>query len=77
PVKPLDQSEAGLSTKAVFGDESTSNLDSTLDASRDNVDFTITMKGKEDDPMSMSFYQDKSGGDADPFDLNQVQVLPE
>ncbi|RZC38159.1 hypothetical protein BDFB_004562, partial [Asbolus verrucosus] len=78
PAKLLDQSEAALSTKAVYGDESTITFDSTFDSSmvsRDNVDFTI--KNKEDDPMSMSFYQDKSGGEVDPFDLNKVQMLPE
>ncbi|KAJ3643778.1 hypothetical protein Zmor_026467 [Zophobas morio] len=69
PAKLLDQSEAALSTKAVYGDESLVNLDSTLDA--DSTDFAK----KEDDPMSMSFYQEQ--GDADPFDLNKVQMLPE
>ncbi|XP_044271557.1 proteoglycan 4-like [Tribolium madens] len=68
--KMMDQSEAGLSTKAVFGDES--NLDTSMDTSQDITDFK-----KEDDPMSMSFYQDKTSADSDPFDLNKVQLLPE
>nr|XP_008196003.1 PREDICTED: 205 kDa microtubule-associated protein [Tribolium castaneum] len=69
--KTMDQSEAGLSTKAVFGDES--NLDTSMDVSQDNTDFVK----KEEDPMSMSFYQDKTSTDSDPFDLNKVQLLPE
>lgn len=72
PGKLMDQSEAGLSTKAEFGDE-TGTLDTSLDTSQDNVDFK-----KEEDPMSMSFYQDKDSHNVDPFEvLNTVQMLPD
>lgn len=79
PAKGLDQSEA-LSTKAVFGDESTASY---MDVKNMEEDFlgefdTSNAKSldKESDPMSMSFYQDKEES-ADPLDLNKVQVLPE
>ncbi|CAG9831162.1 unnamed protein product, partial [Diabrotica balteata] len=68
--KLLDQSEA-LSTKAVYGDESTATLESTFnDSSQD-----LHILNKESDPMSMSFYADK--GESNPFDLNKVQLLPD
>lgn len=87
PGKPLDQSEA--STKAVCGDESANAdiLDTSLDKSptapkpepsqADEPDFHLNPNlKKEDDPMSMSFYQDKEGSDQNPFDLNKVHDLP-
>lgn len=80
--KLLDQSE-NLSTKALFGDESTATFDSTFDV--DNIDIN-NAKNKQD-PMSMSFYQDQPGDlIQDPtialnqdqtIDLNAVQVLPD
>lgn len=70
PMKPLDQSEA-LSTKAVYGDESIANVTDVLDTSAHEF-APIT----EQDPMSMSFYQDKDD-DTNPFDLNKVQPLPD
>ncbi|KAF2899445.1 hypothetical protein ILUMI_06730 [Ignelater luminosus] len=78
PAK-FDQSEA-LSTKAVFGDESTASyldgkgFDSSF-ASSDVSEPQVCAKEQED-PMSMSFYQEKDD-DSSPFDLNKVQVLPE
>ncbi|XP_050503626.1 titin [Diabrotica virgifera virgifera] len=68
--KLLDQSEA-LSTKAVYGDESTATLESTFNNSNQD----LHMLNKESDPMSMSFYADK--GESNPFDLNKVQLLPD
>ncbi|KAJ8940634.1 hypothetical protein NQ318_020691 [Aromia moschata] len=77
PAKLLDQSEAALSTKAVYGDESTATLGTSFNESEASQDTTadINLLNKESDPMSMSFYADK--GDSNPFDLNQVQVLPD
>lgn len=79
PGKPLDQSEA-LSTKAVFGDESTASyLD---DKNLTQFSETSVVQSvdefqpvKEQDPMSASFYQEKD--ESAPFDLNKVQVLPD
>ncbi|KAL3269992.1 hypothetical protein HHI36_009049 [Cryptolaemus montrouzieri] len=73
PVKLLDQSEVS-STKAVYGDESDlsqimSFNDSTF--SQDQNEFV-----QKDDPMSMSFHQDRID-DGNPFDLNKVHQLPE
>lgn len=68
PVTFMDQSET-LSTKAVIGNDSTYLDDTNLNESQTSI--------KEDDPMSMSFYQDKEDPDNNPFDLNKVQVLPD
>ncbi|XP_060528777.1 nascent polypeptide-associated complex subunit alpha, muscle-specific form-like [Cylas formicarius] len=64
--KLLDQSEAALSTKAVYGDESVATLDTS---------FSETFNKENNDPMSMSFSEER--GDSNPFDLNKVQVLPD
>ncbi|XP_044754607.1 uncharacterized protein LOC123313693 isoform X2 [Coccinella septempunctata] len=71
PAKLLDQSETS-STRANYGDESELGVsfnDSML--SQDQNDFV-----QKDDPMSMSFHQDRSD-DSNLFDLNKVHVLPE
>lgn len=82
PSKPLDQSEA-LSTKAVFGDESTTSYMEDTNVSRLESTFADTdisaipeFHPKSQDPMSTSFYQDRED-DSNPFDLNKVQVLPD
>ncbi|KAJ8975067.1 hypothetical protein NQ317_017547 [Molorchus minor] len=61
PVKLSDQSEAALSTKAVFGDESTATLGTSFNESVTSQDTAvdINLLNKESDPMSMSFYADK------------------
>lgn len=80
--KLLDQSEA-LSTKAVFGDESSASYMEESNISRFESTFADTdisvipeFHPKTQDPMSTSFYQDRED-DSNPFDLNKVQVLPE
>lgn len=82
PSKPLDQSEA-LSTKAVFGDESSASYMEETNVSRFESTFaeadvsTIPeFHPKSQDPMSTSFYQDRED-DSNPFDLNKVHVLPD
>ncbi|VEN38630.1 unnamed protein product [Callosobruchus maculatus] len=73
--KHLDQSEA-LSTKAVFGDDTAQNIDLSLNTSADRSSpIKSPIKKESDDPMSMSFYADRD--DANPFDLNKVQMLPD
>lgn len=82
PAKILDQSEA-LSTQAEFGDDThaTEALDASLLGSNtlnqfDAEESDLQCSNKEQDAMSMSFYQDKDG--ANPFDdLNKVHSLPE
>ncbi|KAF5291160.1 hypothetical protein FQA39_LY14402 [Lamprigera yunnana] len=71
PSKLMDQSET-LSTKAVVDDESNYLEDPELDEMSD-----YQVSAKEEDPMSMSFYQDKEDANINPFDLNKVQLLPE
>ncbi|GJQ75610.1 hypothetical protein Trydic_g17690, partial [Trypoxylus dichotomus] len=91
PAKLLDQSEAALSTRAVFGDESSYLESKTLglecsftteDSSNANPFNTCDdvcdfqkQLSKPADPMAMSFYQDES--ETNPFDLNKVQMLPD
>ncbi|CAH1100491.1 unnamed protein product [Psylliodes chrysocephalus] len=70
--KLLDQSEA-LSTKALFGDESSL---ATVDTSfNESASQDLNILNKESDPMSMSIYADK--GESNPFDLDKVQQLPD
>lgn len=80
--KLLDQSET-LSTKAVFGDESTISYMEDSNINRFDSTFAETdisaipeFHPKNQDPMSTSFYQDRED-DSNPFDLNKVQVLPD
>ncbi|XP_023311982.1 mucin-2 isoform X3 [Anoplophora glabripennis] len=77
PAKFMDQSETGLSTRAVYGDESTATLGTSFNESEASQDTAadLNLLNKESDPMSMSFYADK--GESNPFDLNQVHILPE
>lgn len=83
PGKTLDQSEAALSTKAVFGDESSASYMEQINTSHFESTFADTdistipeFHPKSPDPMSTSFYQDRED-DNNPFDLNKVQVLPD
>nr|XP_023012693.1 titin-like [Leptinotarsa decemlineata] len=77
PVRLLDQSEAALSTRAIYGDESFATVETSFNESdaTEDVATDLNTLNKESDPMSMSFYADK--GDSNPFDLDKVQVLPE
>lgn len=79
PAKVLDQSET-LSTKAVFGDDSTASYldDKNLtELSETSVVQNVQeLQTSNQDPMSVSFYQEKES-DTNPFDLNKVQVLPD
>lgn len=78
PNKILDQSEA-LSTNAVCGDDTTNNIEESFNEATSPTINEPIMSGiqhlnKEQDPMSMSFYQEKD--DENLFDLNKVHELP-
>lgn len=73
PVRLLDQSEAALSTKAIYGDESEATLGASFNESVFSQDGGANpFAAKNQDPMSMSFYESKAEDD----ELNQVQQLP-
>ncbi|CAH2010332.1 unnamed protein product [Acanthoscelides obtectus] len=72
--KHHDQSEA-MSTKAIFGDDSAQNIETSFTSTEATSPAKSPLKKESDDPMSMSFYANRN--DHNPFDLNKVQMLPD